>query len=69
MPDPRCFASSEIWNQIPSREEIPEVAVWQVLQDVGESLRHVHAMGLVHLDVKPANLLVGDEGIYQSFDV
>lgn len=36
--------------------------MWQVLHDVGQALRHVHAMGLVHLDVKPANLLIGDEG-------
>lgn len=48
--------------QLPSRREIPEAAVWQVLQDVGQALRHVHATGLVHLDVKPANLLIGDEG-------
>lgn len=49
--------------QLPSRKEIPEAAVWQVLHDVGQALRHVHATGLVHLDVKPANLLIGDEGI------
>lgn len=36
--------------------------MWQVLHDVGQALRHVHASGLVHLDVKPANLLIGDEG-------
>lgn len=36
--------------------------MWQVLHDVGQALRHVHAAGLVHLDVKPANLLIGDEG-------
>ncbi|CAN0233632.1 unnamed protein product, partial [Hapterophycus canaliculatus] len=44
------------------RREIPEPAVWQVLHDVGQALRHVHATGLVHLDVKPANLLIGNEG-------
>eukprot|EP00752_Nemacystus_decipiens_P013054 g11547.t1 len=49
-------------ERLPSRREIPERAVWQVLHDVGQALRHVHAMGLVHLDVKPANLLIGDEG-------
>ncbi|CAM9931947.1 unnamed protein product [Pylaiella littoralis] len=49
-------------ERLPSRREIPEAAVWQVLHDVGQALRHVHAMGLVHLDVKPANLLIGDEG-------
>lgn len=49
-------------NQLPTRWEIPEAAVWQVLHDVGQALRHVHATQLVHLDVKPANLLIGDEG-------
>ncbi|CAN0481638.1 unnamed protein product [Ectocarpus sp. 12 AP-2014] len=49
-------------ERLPSRREIPEPAVWQVLQDVGQALSHVHAMGLVHLDVKPSNLLIGDEG-------
>ncbi|CAM9326381.1 unnamed protein product, partial [Ectocarpus sp. 8 AP-2014] len=49
-------------ERLPSRREIPEPAVWQVLQDIGQALSHVHAMGLVHLDVKPSNLLIGDEG-------
>ncbi|CAN0504259.1 unnamed protein product, partial [Ectocarpus sp. 8 AP-2014] len=51
-------------ERLPSRREIPEPAVWQVLQDMGQALSHVHAMGLVHLDVKPSNLLIGDEGLY-----
>lgn len=50
-------------TQLPSRREIPEPAVWQVLHDVGQALQHVHGMQLVHLDVKPANLLIGDEGL------
>lgn len=49
--------------QLPTRWEIPEPAIWQVVHDVGQALRHVHAMQLVHLDVKPANLLIGDEGV------
>ncbi|CAN0567284.1 unnamed protein product, partial [Laminaria digitata] len=42
--------------QLPSRRKTPEA------EDVGEALRHVHAPGLVHLNINPENLLIGDEG-------
>lgn len=39
---------------------LPEGTLWHVLHDVAVGLAHVHACGIVHLDIKPANLLLSD---------
>jgi len=40
------------------REPLPYEDVLPMLVQAGEALCHVHAKGMVHLDVKPANFLV-----------
>ncbi|CAM9939371.1 unnamed protein product, partial [Choristocarpus tenellus] len=49
-------------ERLPVRVEIPEEAVWQAIHDVAAALRHVHDHQMVHLDVKPSNLLISDLG-------
>ncbi len=46
----------------------PEAAVGYVLQ-AARGLRQGHKQGMVHRDVKPANLLVSDEGIVKVADL
>jgi hypothetical protein len=46
----------------------PEAAVGYVLQ-AARGLRQGHRQGMVHRDVKPANLLVSDEGIVKVADL
>lgn len=36
----------------------PEYAIWHILEDVAHGLQLLHLHGLVHMDIKPANILL-----------
>ncbi|KXS19209.1 kinase-like protein [Gonapodya prolifera JEL478] len=40
---------------------IDEYRVWQFLADIALALSHVHNLNIIHLDVKPANLLIAKD--------
>ena len=42
--------------------------VWHVVHDVCAGLQHIHSCGMVHLDIKPANLLITESGTLQIGD-
>jgi len=41
---------------------LPDPTVWRLAADLGSALVAVHQAGLVHRDVKPSNVILGDEG-------
>ncbi|ETV72110.1 WEE protein kinase, variant [Aphanomyces astaci] len=52
--------------------KLSEALCWRILHDVASGLSYLHSRGIVHLDIKPANLLVtatmvkiGDLGLAQ----
>jgi serine/threonine-protein kinase RIO1 len=47
---------------------IEDDVVWHIVHDVTCGLQHIHKCGLVHLDVKPANLLISMEGVIKIGD-
>ncbi|KAJ9104106.1 hypothetical protein QFC19_004090 [Naganishia cerealis] len=41
---------------------------WKVLHELSEGLRHIHSLGILHLDLKPANILIDQSGMLQISD-
>jgi serine/threonine-protein kinase len=55
-------------NIINRRARIPLAAKLKLMQQVCEGLGHAHKHGLVHRDMKPANILVTNDGIVKVVD-
>ncbi|KAJ1921090.1 mitosis inhibitor protein kinase swe1 [Mycoemilia scoparia] len=45
-----------------------EERAWQVLSSIGKGLSHMHSMDIIHLDIKPSNILVGNDGLLKIGD-
>jgi len=42
--------------------------VWEILLDMACALKQVHDVGFVHLDIKPSNFFVKEEGTVKLGD-
>jgi hypothetical protein len=51
------------------RGPLPPDRVGAIARDLGEALDHVHANGVVHRDVKPANVLLRHDGAVKLVDL
>mmetsp|Transcript_45981 Transcript_45981/g.143867 ORF Transcript_45981/g.143867 Transcript_45981/m.143867 type:complete len:740 (-) Transcript_45981:485-2704(-) len=49
-------------------EPLPERTLWRLSCDACSALHHVHTKGWVHMDVKPANLLLTEDGVLKLGD-
>ena len=49
-------------------EDITDEIVAAVVRDVGEALTFAHKNGVLHLDIKPANILINHEGHIKVID-
>jgi hypothetical protein len=70
-------AGGSLRDVLQGRGRLPVTEAVQIALDVCEALQHAHAAGIIHRDVKPANIwldlsgraLLGDFGIAASVDV
>lgn len=47
---------------------IPEATCWQIFLDIAQGLKHLHSYNLVHLDIKPANIMITAQGVCKIGD-
>ena len=66
--EPKCYVALEYVHGGSLRHRLnhgppltlPEIL--KIVRHVGSALSHAHSKGLVHLDVKPSNILLGEDG-------
>ena len=51
-------AGGDLSNFIRSRRTIPEKYVRRFLQQISFALKHLHSLGIAHMDLKPQNILL-----------
>lgn len=56
-------------NQVESLSQMSttEVALW-LISELADGLEHAHERGILHRDVKPANILISDDGLPMLLD-
>lgn len=50
------------------RARLDDFRIWKILLELSLGLKHIHDQGFIHLDLKPANILVTFEGVLKIGD-
>ncbi|RKP09435.1 kinase-like domain-containing protein, partial [Thamnocephalis sphaerospora] len=45
-----------------ANDKLAETEIWDMFADMVAGLKHIHDLGILHLDLKPANVLLDDNG-------
>src|SRR5258705_9442209 len=56
------YVAGENLSALMARERVPADQAVDIVKDVAAALNHAHQAGVVHRDVKPANILVSPSG-------
>ncbi|KAE8145796.1 hypothetical protein BDV25DRAFT_61953 [Aspergillus avenaceus] len=54
--------------QVGLKARLDDFRIWKVLLELSMGLKHIHDMGYIHLDLKPANILITFEGVLKIAD-
>ncbi|KAJ2892650.1 protein kinase [Zalerion maritima] len=47
---------------------LDDFRIWKMILEIGAGLEHIHDSGFIHLDMKPANVLIDNEGVLKIGD-
>ncbi|GMF10168.1 unnamed protein product [Phytophthora lilii] len=51
-----------------NREALPETYLWSILKDIASGLKVLHEHDIVHLDIKPDNIFITEDGCLKIGD-
>lgn len=54
--------------QAGSKARLDDFRIWKILLELSQGLKHIHDTGFIHLDLKPANILITFEGVLKIGD-
>ena len=54
--------------QVGLKARLDDFRIWKILLELSLGLRHIHHHGFIHLDLKPANVLITFEGVLKIGD-
>ncbi|KAF8555319.1 hypothetical protein OG21DRAFT_1521869 [Imleria badia] len=57
-----------LWEYGKAFPRLDEARVWKVFADLSNGLRFIHESGVIHLDLKPANIFLTQEGRFKIGD-
>ncbi|ORX40486.1 kinase-like domain-containing protein [Kockovaella imperatae] len=43
-------------------ERLDEGRVWKIVRELSDGINHIHSSGVIHFDIKPANILISSTG-------
>ncbi|RDL37474.1 Protein kinase-like (PK-like) [Venustampulla echinocandica] len=55
-------------SQVGRKGRLDDFRIWKIVLELGLGLRHIHDSGFIHLDLKPANILITFEGVLKIAD-
>ncbi|TFY77602.1 hypothetical protein EWM64_g6410, partial [Hericium alpestre] len=57
-----------LWEYGRAFPKLEEARVWKILADLSNGMRFIHDAGVIHLDLKPANIFITGEGRFKIGD-
>lgn len=57
-----------LWEYGRAFQRLDEARVWKIFADLSNGLRFIHNAGVIHLDIKPANVFLTGEGRFKIGD-
>ncbi|KAE8379515.1 hypothetical protein BDV26DRAFT_165374 [Aspergillus bertholletiae] len=54
--------------QVGLKARLDDFRIWKILLELSMGLKHIHDLGFIHLDLKPANILITFEGVLKIAD-
>ncbi|KAI9812612.1 MAG: hypothetical protein M1827_004601 [Pycnora praestabilis] len=55
-------------SQVGRKARLDDFRIWKIMLELSQGLKHIHDSGFIHLDLKPANVLITFEGVLKIAD-